>query len=98
MKREYTTQNSHLMSLGKKRGVGELRERRWYYTAEELAELQAELDATRVNRSKAQKQTRRASLEAYRKEILTDAIGAPTDFEIRGDTNSAPSFNVKTLN
>lgn len=40
----------------------------------------------------------RASLEAYRKEILTDAIGAPTDFEIRGDTNSAPSFNVKTLN
>lgn len=67
MDREYTTQNSHLMSLGKKRGVGELRERRWYYTAEELSELQAELDATRVNRSEAQKQTRRASLEAYRK-------------------------------
>lgn len=39
----------------------------------------------------------RASLEAYRNEILTNAVGAPTDFEIRGDTNAAPSFSVKTL-
>lgn len=39
----------------------------------------------------------RASLEQYRTKIVTDAIGAPTEFEIRGDTNAAPSFSVKTL-
>lgn len=40
----------------------------------------------------------RASLEAYRTKIVTDAIGAPTEFEIKGDTNAAPSFTVKTVN
>ena len=40
----------------------------------------------------------RASLEAYRTKIVNDAIGAPTEFEIKGDTNAAPSFSVKTLN
>lgn len=40
----------------------------------------------------------RASLEQYRTKIVTNAIGAPTEFEIRGDTNAAPSFSVKTLN
>lgn len=39
----------------------------------------------------------RASLETYRTKIVTDAIGAPTEFEIRGDTNAAPSFSVKAL-
>ena len=39
----------------------------------------------------------RASLEQYRTKIVSDAIGAPTEFEIRGDTNAAPSFSVKTL-
>jgi len=40
----------------------------------------------------------RASLESYRTKIVNDAIGAPTEFEIKGDTNAAPSFGVKTLN
>lgn len=40
----------------------------------------------------------RASLENYRTKIVTDAIGAPTQFEIKGDTNALPSFSVKTLN
>lgn len=37
----------------------------------------------------------RASLEQYRTKIVTDAIGAPTEFEIRGDTNAAPFFKLK---
>lgn len=40
----------------------------------------------------------RASLEAYRTKIVNDAIGAPTEFEIKGDENAAPSFSVKALN
>ena len=40
----------------------------------------------------------RASLEGYRTKIVNDAIGAPTEFEIKGDANAAPSFSVKTLN
>jgi len=40
----------------------------------------------------------RASLEAYRTKIVTDAVGAPTEFEISGDENAAPSLSVKTLN
>lgn len=40
----------------------------------------------------------RASLEAYRTKIVNDAIGAPTEFEIRGDANAAPSLAVKTVN
>ena len=40
----------------------------------------------------------RASLESYRTKIVNDAIGAPTEFEIKGDTNAAPSFAVKTVN
>ena len=67
MERKHTTSNSHIMSLGKKRGIGELRDRQWYYTEQELAELKAELNTSRVNRSEAQKEARRASFEAYKK-------------------------------
>lgn len=40
----------------------------------------------------------RASLETYRTKIVNDAVGAPTEFVIKGDTNASPSFSVKPLN
>lgn len=40
----------------------------------------------------------RASLEQYRTKILSDAIGSPTDFEICGDADAAPSFGIKADN
>lgn len=37
----------------------------------------------------------KASLEAFRKEVLDDIVGEPVQFEIGGDTNVAPSFSLK---
>lgn len=38
----------------------------------------------------------RASLEAFRKDVLDEALGEPVQFEIGGDTNVAPTFSIKS--